>query len=145
MLKEFDSVFAKDFKDLGHATIIQHKIDTGDAKPYQQVKNRSTWCNQEFIEKELNRMLQAGVVERLDIDAPNTLAKSNAWVSPVVIVQKKNGSQRFCIDYRALNAVTVPNRHPFPVMEDVIADISKSGTSPQIFSALDLASGYWQV
>ena len=90
-------------------------------------------------------MLQAGVVERLDIDAPNTLAKSNAWVSPVVIVQKKNGSQRFCIDYRALNAVTVPNRHPFPVMEDVIADISKSGTSPQIFSALDLASGYWQV
>ena len=90
-------------------------------------------------------MIQAGVVERLNIDALDTQAKSNAWVSPVVIVQKKNGSQRFCVDYRALNAVTVPNRHPFPVMDDVIADISKSGTQPQIFSAMDLASGYWQV
>ncbi|CAG8608430.1 3066_t:CDS:2, partial [Paraglomus occultum] len=145
LLKEFESVFSKDLNDLGHATIIQHKIDTGDAKPYQQVKNRSTWCNQEFIEKEVERMLQAGIIERLNIDDPSTLARSNAWVSPVVIVQKKNGSQRFCVDYRALNAVTVPNRHPFPVMEDVIADIAKSGKQPQIFSALDLASGYWQV
>jgi hypothetical protein len=145
LLIEFESVFSKDLNDLGHATIIQHKIDTGDARPNIQYKNRSTWCNQEFIEKEVARMLEAGIIEKLNIDDRDELARSNAWVSPVVIVQKKNGNLRFCVDYRQLNAVTVPNRHPFPIMEDVIMDLAKNEGTPQIFSALDLASGYWQV
>ena len=90
-------------------------------------------------------MLEAGIIEKLNIDDLSVKERSNAWVSPVVIVQKKNGSLRFCVDYRALNSVTVPNRHPFPIMEDVIADLAKNGKQPQVFSALDLASGYWQV
>ncbi|CAG8608012.1 7341_t:CDS:1 [Paraglomus occultum] len=145
LLKEYESVFSKDLMDLGHTTTIRHKIDTGNAKPYHQWKNRETWCNQAFIKEEVARMLKAGIIEKLDIDKPDEMRRSNAWVSPVVVVQKKNGSLRFCVDYRELNAVTVPNRHPFPVMADVIADIAKDGKNPQVFSALDLASGYWQV
>src|SRR6185312_8059132 len=145
LLNEYETVFSKDLEDLGHTTIVQHKIDTGNAKPYIQPKNKSTWSNADFIEAEVERMLKAEIIEKLNIDDTSVQARSNAWVSPVVIVKKKNGSLRFCVDYRALNAVTVPNRHPFPIMEDVIADIAKSGNQPKIFSALDLASGYWQV
>jgi len=145
LIKKYDSVFSKDLNDLGHTTIITHKIDTGNAKPYQHWKPRHTWSNTEFIEAEVDRMLKAGIIEKLNIDDPSQKARSNAWVSPVVVVKKKNGSLRFCIDYRKLNDVTVPNRHPFPAMEDVIADLAKSGNQPKIFSALDLASGYWQV
>jgi len=145
LLQEYESVFSKDLTDLGHTTIIQHKIDTGNARPFRQWKNRETWANQAFIKEEVLRMLKAGIIERLNIDKPEEIRRSNAWVSPVVIVQKKNGSLRFCVDYRELNAVTVPNRHPFPVMSDIIADIAKEGKHPQIYSALDLASGYWQV
>lgn len=146
LLKDYESVFAKDLNDLGQATIIEHKIDTGNARPNRPPPpNRYTWSNGDFIEAEVERMLNAGIIEKLDIDALEQPARSNAWVSPVVVVQKKNGSLRFCVDYRQLNAVTVPNRHPFPIMDDVIANISKGGKQPQIFSALDLASGYWQV
>ena len=59
LLKEFESVFAKDLNDLGYATIIEHKIDTGDARPNRPPPppNRYTWSNGDFIEAKVDRML----------------------------------------------------------------------------------------
>ena len=63
----------------------------------------------------------------------------------MVVVGKKDGSKRFCVDYRKLNAITTTNSYPLPIIHDIFSNIAKRGHQPRYFSALDLASGYWQV
>ena len=65
------------------------------------------------------------------------------WQSPVIMVKKKDGSFRFAVDYRKLNAVTKPMYFPLPKLDDVFDSIGQ--TQAQIFSVLDMASGYWQI
>jgi len=76
-------------------------------------------------------MLEAGII------TPN----ESAWASPVVITTKKDGSPRFCIDYRKLNNIMVPNRWPLPLVDEIIEDLKGS----TVFSTFDLFQGYWQI
>ena len=63
------------------------------------------------------------------------------WASPIVLMAKKDGSNRFCVDYRKLNTITKLDVFPLPRIDDSLDLLS--GT--KYFSSLDLASGYWQV
>ena len=76
-------------------------------------------------------MLDFGVVE----------PSNSPWSSPVVLAPKANGTLRFCVDYRRLNAVAVRDVYPLPVMEEVIGYLEGA----RYFSSVDLESGFWQI
>uniref|UniRef100_H3GFB5 Reverse transcriptase domain-containing protein n=1 Tax=Phytophthora ramorum TaxID=164328 RepID=H3GFB5_PHYRM len=78
-------------------TEVEHHINTGDAAPIMLRRRRQAVAGNPVVDKEVDEMLKDGVIEE----------GSGAWGFPVVLVRKKDASVRFCIDYRALNAVTV--------------------------------------
>ena len=108
-----------------------HKIDTGDAHPIRQAARRILPHKKEEVSKLLQDMLQKDIVER----------SSSPWASTIVLVKKKDGSTRFCVDYRKLNSVTRKDAYPLPRIDDTLDTLHGS----MWFTTLDLASGYWQV
>ena len=127
----FQDVFSKGSHDLGRATSVKYDIVTGDATPVKQPPRRIPVSRREEAFKAIEDMEKQGIVE------PST----SPWSCPVVLVRKKDGSTRFCVDYRRLNDVTRKDSFPLPRI-DVTLNALNGATW---FSTLDLKSGYWQV
>ena len=67
---------------------------------------------------------------------------ASPWNFPMILVPKSDGSWRPCIDFRRLNAATIPDRYPVPVLSDLLQSL---GTENKVFSNIDLAQGFWQI
>ena len=83
------------------------------------------------MQQELREMLSEGIVE------PST----SEWAAPIVLVKKKDGSFRFCVDYRKLNSVSRADAYPMPRMDELIDNLGQA----RFVTTLDLTRGYWQV
>ena len=131
LLCDYPDVFARHDFDLGTVTAIQHNVDTGTAKPIKQRMRRTPVCFANEEEELLKKMLDAGVIQEPVSD----------WASSPVLIRKRDGSVRWCIDYRALNDVTIKDTFPLPIIEDCLDTLSGNIW----FSKLDANSAYWQV
>jgi len=131
ILGEFLDIFSTGEYDVGQTDISRHTIDTGDAKPIKQVLRRQPYAHLEIIDKQVAEMLKAEIIEE----------SRSPWVSNVVIVTKKDGTARFCIDYRNLNSVTIKDSYPLPRIDTCLDTLGGS----KLFSTFDLRSGYFNV
>ncbi|GFX59294.1 hypothetical protein TNCV_4217101 [Trichonephila clavipes] len=129
--QEFEDVFSRNSSDIGHTTVTQHRIDTADHPPIKQHPRRLPFSKQEEVGTLLREMQENDIIE----------PSSSPWASPIVLVRKKDGSTRFCVDYRKLNDVTKKDSYPLPRIDDTLDTLS----GHKWFSTLDLKSGYWQV
>lgn len=109
----------------------RHTIETGSARPIRQKPYRVAPYERKVIADQVKEMLQKGVVQE----------SSSPWAAPVILVKKKDGSWRFCVDYRRLNSITKKDVYPLPRIDDVIDCLH----SASYFSSVDLRSGYWQI
>ncbi|KAG6449370.1 hypothetical protein O3G_MSEX006038 [Manduca sexta] len=109
----------------------EHHIDTGDHPPISVPPYRLTPAKKELMKTELDKMLNDGIIEECE----------SAWTSPAVLVPKKNGGVRFCIDYRRLNAITKTDCYPIPLIDELLQMTKRDC----FMSTIDLKAGYWQV
>nr|VZI20025.1 unnamed protein product [Spirometra erinaceieuropaei] len=126
------AAFAWDGEPLGRTNVLQHTIDTGSARPISQPPPRLVPVHfQKQLEQTIKDMLDKHVIR----------PSPSPWASPIVLVKKKDGSLRLCVDYRRLNAVTVKDSFPLPRIDTTLEALAGA----PCFSTLDLQSGYWQL
>ncbi|KAI3370606.1 hypothetical protein L3Q82_007175 [Scortum barcoo] len=124
-------VFSLHEWDVGLAKGVEHTIRMSDPRPFRERSRRLAPADLEDVRKHLQELLSAGIIKE----------SRSPYASPIVIVRKKNGAVRMCIDYRLLNSRTIPDQYTTPCIDDVL----DSMTGSKWFSVLDLRSGYYQI
>ncbi|UYV72042.1 hypothetical protein LAZ67_9001620, partial [Cordylochernes scorpioides] len=128
VLEKYEDLFSS---GLGRSNLAKHRIDTEGAKPIKHKPYRVSAKEREIIKEQIEEMLRDGIIR----------PSSSPWSFPVILVKKRDGKYRFCVDYRKLNDVTVKDVYPIPKIDEVLDTLQGS----KYLSAIDLKSGYWQV
>ncbi|KAG3020500.1 hypothetical protein PC129_g8093 [Phytophthora cactorum] len=128
MLKGMRDVFVETSKKPGRTELLKFSIDTGTHLPIKQPDYQVSKAEGDVMESEIQEYLDLGFIR------PST----SPWASPVLMIRKPDGGIRFCIDYRKLNAVTVKDSYPMPLIDDIL-DVLRNA---KLFSTMDIASGY---
>lgn len=131
LLDRNKEVFATSKKDLGCTSTTYHHIYTDDDMPVTERYRRIPPNEYQEVQQHLQELLEKGVIRP---------SESN-YASPIVLVRKKSGALRMCVDYRKLNAKTKRDRYPLPRIEESLEAL----LGAKYFSTIDLASAYNQV
>ena len=131
LLRSCEDIFSSGPNDFGHTNKITQKINTGDTTQIHQAPRRLPENRRERVGSMIQAMIDQDVIQ----------SSCSPWAARIVLVKTKDGSTRFCVDYRRLNDVTKKDAHPLPRIDDTLDALSGA----KMFSTLDLASGYWQV
>jgi len=103
LIRDYDRLFSRGILDMGRTTLVEHTIDTGQNRPIRQSLRRHPWAHLDEIDRQVEELQQAGFVE----------PAASPWASNVVLVKKKDGSYRLCVDYRRLNSVTYKDSYRY--------------------------------
>lgn len=131
LLEKYKDCFASNLKELGSTNVTEMNIEINSKRPIVYRPYRLSHKERDQVREMVGEMLEAGIVRE----------STSEYASPVILVRKKDGRMRMCIDYRMLNSVTIKEHYPMPVIEDEIARLSGQA----FFITLDLFSGYYQV
>lgn len=132
LLAQYATVFSSGEFDVGRTDVIRHSIPLVEGGgPVKQRPYRHGHVQEVEIERQVKKLKELDLIEECH----------GAWSSPVVPVRKRDGTWRFCVDYRKLNDMTKKDAYPLPRIDDSLDALGGS----TIFSTLDLVSGYWQV
>src|SRR5437588_5047665 len=128
--KTTDELFSQMGYKLGCTHLVEHVITT-DAPAVKQRYYPVSPVMQQHIDRELEVMLKEGIIEKSNSD----------WSSPILLLKKKDGNYRFCVDYRQLNKVTRREAYPLPYVSNTLDKLRDA----KYLSSLDIKSAYWQV
>jgi len=117
--------------NIGRTALVEYRIDTGNHRSICQPLCRHPFQHLEWIDQEVVEMRKHGIVK----------PAASPWASNVVIVKKRDGTLRFCIDCRRLNSVTKQNSYPLPLIDNCLNALYGS----LWYSTLDLRSGYYNI
>lgn len=131
LLQKYRDCFATNLGEIGCAVDVEMKIDLIDNKPIVYRPYRLSHSEREKVRETVDELLQNKIIRESTSD----------YASPILMVKKKTGEQRLCVDFRALNNKTIKDRFPLPLIEDQISNLSGNA----YFTTLDLASGYYQI
>ena len=124
--------FSKNSADIGKTTYVKHDIDTGTNSPVRQRPRRLRIDQRPEVKKQIEALAENGLIR------PST----SEWASNVVLVKKKDGTWRMCIDYRELNAKTMnPDSYMMPRIDDTLDALHRA----KFFCTLDITQGYHNV
>ena len=131
LLYKYTDLWSTADMPLQRTTAAEHEIHTGTSRPVAQPPRQTGLQQKREIQKQIKEMINDDIIRE----------SQSPWAAPIVLVRKKDGSVRFCVDYRKLNQVTTRDHYPLPRTEDILDTLNGS----QYFTTLDLRSGYWQV
>ncbi|XP_068208535.1 uncharacterized protein [Palaemon carinicauda] len=128
ILQEYKNVFT----DVpGRTNVIEHVINLSSKGPVRCRPYPVPYALQQDIDREIERMLKLGVIE----------CSNSPYATPLIVVKKKDGSNRMCLDFRKINKLTVFDSEPMPDQNLIMTRVSKS----RYFTKIDLSKGYWQI
>ncbi|GET52315.1 DDE-type integrase/transposase/recombinase [Rhizophagus irregularis DAOM 181602=DAOM 197198] len=131
LVKEYEDICIYGDKKISKTNIVKCNIRLKDETPINQKAYRESTENREIIKREIDKMLKEEIIQE----------SCSPWSSPVVIVNKKTGDKRFCIDFRKINQMTITDAYPLPRIDDLLEKFRVA----KWFTTIDLASGYWQI
>lgn len=131
LVVEYADIFVGPDGKLGHTDFVEHEIDVGEAKPIKLPLRRLPIAQREVAEKEMEKMIDQGIIQR----------SNSPWAAPIVLARKRDGTWRFCVDYRRLNSVTRKDAYPLPRIDESLDSLAGA----KYFCTADMASSFWQV
>ena len=131
ILMEYHDIFSLDKNEIGCTDAAEHIIELLDEEPFKEKFQRIAPPLMDKVREHLQEMLDGSAIR----------PSQSPWCNAVVLVQKKDGALRFCINFRRLNARTKKDFYPLPRMQETM----ESMVGARFFSTMDLKSGFWQV
>lgn len=131
LIQVYRSTFAQNLSELGCTNLTEMDLKLSDHTPVVYRPYRLSYKDRETVKNMVGELLQNGIIEE----------SSSSYASPILLVSKKTGGQRLCVDYRTLNSRTIKDHFPLPRIEDQIDSLNGS----KYFTNLDLTSGYYQI
>lgn len=130
LLRSYKDVFSQQKFDIGYSKIVKHEINIKENSPVQQIVGKVPLNLEDWVDEQVKNLKDRGVIRE----------SNSPWCAPIVVVKKKSGDMRMCIDYRRLNSITIKPIYKIPETETLLSHLHGA----KIFSTIDVSNAYYQ-